>query len=166
MIDQTNNLEIGLLDNGSHSLKRDYEVWSQWGESRDNWLLKESAIWIHHWIELLFKQLIVQANEFLVFQDVNNIAINYFRRVVGVALKLLTMTLLVGVAISIMDGYYAALSENAEMQELMIIFVVVSVHSKTSCHPAEIRPTVTSHVPTRGYPHEKAPHTRAVAGAG
>jgi muconate cycloisomerase len=42
----------------------------------------------------------------------------------------------------------------------------VSVHSTTFCHPAENRPTVTSHFPTRGYPHEKAPHTRTVAGSG
>ena len=42
----------------------------------------------------------------------------------------------------------------------------VSVHSKTSCHPAEIRPTVTSHSPTRGYPHEEAPHPGTVASLG
>jgi hypothetical protein len=42
----------------------------------------------------------------------------------------------------------------------------VSVHSTTFCHPAENRPTVTSHFPTRGYPHETAPHTRTVAGSG
>ena len=45
-------------------------------------------------------------------------------------------------------------------------FYNVTGHSRTSCHPGEIRPTVTSHFPTRGYPHEKAPHTRAVAGPG
>tara|TARA_B100001540_G_scaffold317580_1_gene351367 strand:- start:402 stop:1010 length:609 start_codon:yes stop_codon:yes gene_type:complete len=40
----------------------------------------------------------------------------------------------------------------------------VSVHSRTPCHPAEFRPTVTSHSSTRGYPHEKTPHPQAVAG--
>ncbi|NWO07144.1 MAG: helix-turn-helix domain-containing protein, partial [Alteromonadaceae bacterium] len=39
----------------------------------------------------------------------------------------------------------------------------VSVHSATFCHPAEIRSTVTSHFPIRGYPHEKAPYSRTVA---
>jgi len=71
MTEQTSNLKIGLLDNGSHSLKRGYEVWAEWKRSGDAWLLKESVIWIHHGIELLLKQLVAQANEFLVFQDVN-----------------------------------------------------------------------------------------------
>lgn len=43
--------------------------------------------------------------------------------------------------------------------------LAVSVHSRTPCHPAEFRPTVTSHSSTRGYPHEKTPHPRAVAGS-
>lgn len=68
---QTNSLKMGLLDNGSHSLKRGYEMWTQWKQSNDAWLLKESIIWVHHGIELLLKQLLVQTNEFLVFQDVN-----------------------------------------------------------------------------------------------
>ncbi|VEE49298.1 tRNA-dependent cyclodipeptide synthase [Pseudomonas fluorescens] len=40
---------------------------------------------------------------------------------------------------------------------------LVSVHSKTSCHPADFRPRVTSHSTTRGYFHEKTPHRRTVA---
>lgn len=46
-------------------------MWTQWKRNSDAWLLKESVIWIHHGIELLLKQLVVQSNEFLVFQDVN-----------------------------------------------------------------------------------------------
>ena len=50
--------------------------------------------------------------------------------------------------------------------ELMLRRYTVSVHSETSCQPAEFRPTVTSSFPTRGYAHEKTPHSRAVADAG
>lgn len=71
MASQTVFLKIGLLDNCSHSLKRGYEMWSQWKQTEDAWLLKESVIWIHHGIELALKQLLVETNEFLVFQDVN-----------------------------------------------------------------------------------------------
>lgn len=71
MINQKGNLKIGLLDNSSHSLKRGYEMWGQWKKSEDAWLLKESVIWVHHGIELALKQLLVQTNEFLVFQDVD-----------------------------------------------------------------------------------------------
>ena len=71
MSNQTPSLRIGLLDNSCHSLKRGYEIWSQWKTSEDAWLLKESVIWVHHGIELALKQLLVQTNEFLVFDDVN-----------------------------------------------------------------------------------------------
>lgn len=54
----------------------------------------------------------------------SDIAIGYFRSVAGIALKLLTMTLLVGIATSIIDGYHGALAEGAPLDELLVIFVV------------------------------------------
>ena len=64
----------------------------------------------------------------------SDIAINYFRAVVGIALKLMTMTLLIGVAVSVMDGFHADLQKGAPMRELLVIFVVslvlvVLIHS-------------------------------------
>ena len=57
----------------------------------------------------------------------SDIAINYFRSVLGIGLKLLTMTLLSGVAVSVMDSYYADLSAGTEMRELLVVFVVAFV---------------------------------------
>lgn len=57
----------------------------------------------------------------------SDIAINYFRNVLGIALKIMTMTLLVGIAVSIMDGYHTSLAAKASMDELMIIFTVALV---------------------------------------
>nr|WP_240378712.1 P-type conjugative transfer protein TrbL [Alcaligenes sp. HPC1271] len=54
----------------------------------------------------------------------SDIALNYFRSVAGIALKLMTITLLVGIAISIIDGYHADLAKKASMDELLVIFVV------------------------------------------
>ncbi|MFI8622557.1 type IV secretion system protein [Marinomonas sp. NPDC078689] len=54
----------------------------------------------------------------------SDIAVNYFRSVAGIALKLMTMTLLVGIAVSIIDGYHTDLSEGAPLDELLVIFVV------------------------------------------
>lgn len=54
----------------------------------------------------------------------SDIALNYFRSVAGIALKLMTMTLLVGIAVSIIDGYHASLAAKASMDELLVIFVV------------------------------------------
>lgn len=57
----------------------------------------------------------------------SDIAINYFRAVAGIALKLMTMTLLIGVAVAVMDGFHADLQEGAPMRELLVIFVVALV---------------------------------------
>ena len=57
----------------------------------------------------------------------SDIAINYFRNVLGIALKIMTMTLLVGIAVSIMDGYHTSLAAKASMEELMIVFTVALV---------------------------------------
>ena len=57
----------------------------------------------------------------------SDIAISYFRSVLGIGLKLLTMTLLNGVAVSVMDSYYADLSAGTEMRELLVVFVVAFV---------------------------------------
>ncbi|EPF1418749.1 TPA: P-type conjugative transfer protein TrbL, partial [Pseudomonas aeruginosa] len=57
----------------------------------------------------------------------SDIAINYFRSVLGIGLKLLTITLLVGIAVSIMDSYYANLSQGAPVRELLLVFVVALV---------------------------------------
>ncbi|HCG5518640.1 TPA: P-type conjugative transfer protein TrbL [Vibrio parahaemolyticus] len=54
----------------------------------------------------------------------SDIAINYFRSVLSIALKLMTMTLMIGVAMSIMDSFYVELSANTSMKELLVIFVV------------------------------------------
>lgn len=71
MKNQIPNLRIGLIENGHHSLKRGYQMWAEWKESNDPWLLKDSIIWVHHGIELVLKRLLVQTNEFLVFDDIN-----------------------------------------------------------------------------------------------
>ena len=54
-------------------------------------------------------------------------ALNYFRNVAGIGLKLMTMTLLAGTAVSIIDGYHANLAAKASMDELLVIFVVLLV---------------------------------------
>jgi hypothetical protein len=72
MADKKSTLNIGLLENACHSLKRGYELWREGERTNDGWLLKEAIIWIHHGIELSLKQLLVQTNEFLVFEKVDD----------------------------------------------------------------------------------------------
>ncbi|WP_230962146.1 type IV secretion system protein [Alteromonas macleodii] len=57
----------------------------------------------------------------------SDIAINYFRNVLGLALKLMTMTLMIGIAMSIMDSFLVNLSDDAPMRELLVIFIVALV---------------------------------------
>jgi hypothetical protein len=65
------SLQIGLIENCYHSLKRGYELWGEGQRQQDGWLLKEAVIWIHHGIELGIKQLLVQKDEYLIFQDMS-----------------------------------------------------------------------------------------------
>ncbi|MEA2564196.1 MAG: hypothetical protein QOH06_5700 [Acidobacteriota bacterium] len=65
------SLKVGLLENAAHSLQRGYELWSRGQQLGDGMLLKEAIIWVHHGIELVFKQLLVQTNEYLVFDKVD-----------------------------------------------------------------------------------------------
>lgn len=85
MTSNTPSLRISLLDNSSHSLKRGYELWYQGHTTRDGWLLKEATFWIHHGIELALKQLLVQTNEYLVFDKVDEAVrkLVYLRRQPG-----------------------------------------------------------------------------------
>ncbi|WP_416391863.1 P-type conjugative transfer protein TrbL [Alloalcanivorax xenomutans] len=57
----------------------------------------------------------------------SEIAINYFRNVLAMALKLMTITLMVGIGIDLMDSYYQQLSEGAPVRELLLVFVVAIV---------------------------------------
>ena len=57
----------------------------------------------------------------------SDIAFNYFRAVIGIGLKLMAMTLMIGIGVSILDGYHNSLSENATITELMVVFVVCLV---------------------------------------
>ena len=54
----------------------------------------------------------------------SDIAIGYFKTVVSVSLKLMTMTLMIGVANSIMQGFYDKLDKGASYTDLLVIFVV------------------------------------------
>ncbi|MFX0196868.1 MAG: hypothetical protein ACFFCW_12140, partial [Candidatus Hodarchaeota archaeon] len=71
MTDSSSDLRIDLLDNACHSLQRGYEILNQGRRKKDALLLKEAIIWIHHGIELSLKQLLVQSNEYLVFENVD-----------------------------------------------------------------------------------------------
>jgi hypothetical protein len=68
---KSNTSIIGLLDNACHSLQRGYEMFNKGRQKKDALALKEAIIWIHHGIELSIKQLLVQSNEYLIFDNVD-----------------------------------------------------------------------------------------------
>lgn len=61
--------KITLLQNGVHSLERGFEALDDYFTTSSDLLLKEAIMFFHHGVELLLKQLLVQQNEFLVFED-------------------------------------------------------------------------------------------------
>lgn len=68
---KSNTSKIGLLDNACHSLQRGYEMFNKGRQKKDALALKEAIIWIHHGIELSIKQLLVQSNEYLIFENID-----------------------------------------------------------------------------------------------
>lgn len=68
---KSNTSKIGLLDNACHSLQRGYEMFNIGKQKQDPLALKEAIFWIHHGIELSLKQLLVQSNEYLIFDEVD-----------------------------------------------------------------------------------------------
>jgi len=54
----------------------------------------------------------------------SDIAIGYFRTVAGIALKLMTMTLMVGIAMSVVDKNLEQIKNGAEISDLLTICVV------------------------------------------
>ncbi len=65
--------KITLLQNGVHSLERGFQRFDEYLREDDDFLLKEAIMFIHHGIELLLKQLLAQANEFLIFSDLRQV---------------------------------------------------------------------------------------------
>jgi hypothetical protein len=65
--------KIGLKDNGIHSLSRGLEMFQTYEEDKDSFLLKESIMFLHHGIELLMKQVLIEnAGEYLIYSDIND----------------------------------------------------------------------------------------------
>jgi hypothetical protein len=87
MTTNPSSLRIGLLDNSAHSLQRGYELWYQGQTTHDGWVLKEAIFWIHHGVELALKQLLVQTNEYLVFDKIDDAVrkLTHLRRQNGMA---------------------------------------------------------------------------------
>ena len=71
MITNTSSLRIGTLDNAEHALLRGYDLVAEGVRKDSPYLIKEAIIWVHQGIELCLKQLLVQTNEFLVFENVD-----------------------------------------------------------------------------------------------
>ncbi|MGB3587122.1 MAG: hypothetical protein WBA23_11310, partial [Tunicatimonas sp.] len=67
-------LKISLEANGIHSFNRGLNTFSDYeqGDKKDDFLLKESIMFLHHGIELLMKQMLVNtADESLIFSDIS-----------------------------------------------------------------------------------------------
>ena len=64
--------KITLRENGIHSLEKGIEIYSKYLENNDDFALKESIMFLHHGIELLMKEILINKNEFLIFEDLKS----------------------------------------------------------------------------------------------
>jgi len=67
-------LKLTLKENGLHSLEKGLKVFSQFEKTdNDDLLLKDSIMFLHHGIELLMKQVLLEKNsEILIYSDISN----------------------------------------------------------------------------------------------
>jgi hypothetical protein len=73
-MEDNHEFRITLLENGIHSLERGFESVDEYlRKEEDEFLLKEAILFIHHGIELLLKQLLVQESRFLIFSDLGSV---------------------------------------------------------------------------------------------
>lgn len=57
----------------------------------------------------------------------SDIALNYYKTVLGIAMQLFTMVLLVGIGSSILNQYYAAMSEGVQFSEMAVVLIVAVI---------------------------------------
>jgi hypothetical protein len=67
-----NRVKIELRDNGLHSLWKGIAAYeSAKTDDADVWIFKDAIMFIHHGVELLMKQILVNHSEYLVFEDLS-----------------------------------------------------------------------------------------------
>ena len=57
----------------------------------------------------------------------SDIAINYFKTVLGLAASIMTMVLIIGIGNSILDDYYTSLSEGIHLKELAVVAIAAII---------------------------------------
>lgn len=57
----------------------------------------------------------------------SDIAINYYKTVLGIAMQLFTMVLLVGIGSSVLNEYYANMSEGVQFGEMAVVLIVAVI---------------------------------------
>jgi len=68
--------KIGLKDNGIHSLNKGLKMFDLYEEDKDDFQLKESIMFLHHGIELLMKQVLIEnAGEYLIYSDISDVTV-------------------------------------------------------------------------------------------
>ncbi|MGB1204244.1 MAG: hypothetical protein ACPG5B_01290 [Chitinophagales bacterium] len=68
--------EISLKDNGIHSLNRGLDTFKLYEKEKKDFQLKEAIMFLHHGIELLMKQVLIEnSGEYLIYSDIGDVTI-------------------------------------------------------------------------------------------
>lgn len=71
---ETVRFKISLYENGVHSLKQGLEAYKSYQTSSEPMQLKDAIMSLHHGVELLLKEMLVRHNQFLIFENLRNVA--------------------------------------------------------------------------------------------
>jgi hypothetical protein len=66
---------ITLRENGLHSLSRALEAYDDYDKHQNKMSLKDAILFLHHGIELLMKEILINHSPFLIFEDLRDAAI-------------------------------------------------------------------------------------------
>jgi hypothetical protein len=65
--------QISLRENGEHSFKKSLESYNQYDKTKDQMLLKDTIMFLHHGIELLMKEMLVAHSPYLIFEELKDL---------------------------------------------------------------------------------------------
>jgi len=78
----------------------------------------------------------------------SEMAINYFKAVLGLAVQIMTMILIIGIGVSLINDYYTKMQPGIELSEMVVIAVVIfTILLLTNKVPQLLSGIITGHAP-------------------
>ncbi|MET0090711.1 MAG: P-type conjugative transfer protein TrbL [Candidatus Thiodiazotropha sp.] len=79
----------------------------------------------------------------------HDMAINYYKAVLGIAIQIMTMILLIGIGVSLINDYYTNMQTNIEFSEMAVVLIVtLTIFMLSNKVPQLLSGIITGHAPS------------------